>query len=250
MDRLPEDSILFEDSWVIAINKPSGLFTQAARGVPSLQVQLAEFFSARNATSDEPLVGIIHRLDRPTSGVVLFGLNSSAVRRLNDQFRQRTVAKSYLALVEGVPGECGYATDWLRKIDDVAKGEVCKETDAAAKLAKLSWQRIATQDGNSLLKVELETGRMHQIRLQMAARGWPIVGDQLYGASSVVRERQTNDEDSLEYVQQGVFGLHAVTITFRHPKTARELCLKAPMPQGWIDRFPWLRSVDITSAER
>jgi RluA family pseudouridine synthase len=245
MNRLLEDSILFEDSWVIAINKPSGLFTQAARGVPSLQVQVSEFLQARNRSSGVPFVGIIHRLDRPTSGVVLFGLNTSAVRRLNDQFRERTIVKTYLAIVKGVADESGLATDWLRKIDDVAKGELCGQDDAGAKLAKLAWRRVATQDGYSLVQVELETGRMHQIRLQLSSRGWPIVGDDLYGVGSRENEREFQGDVTEESSQSNLFGLHAVNLTFRHPKTAKEICLSSPLPDLWLVSFPWLASVDL-----
>ncbi len=110
----------------------------------------------------------------------MYGKTVNAVRQMNEQFRERLPSKSYLALVAGVPESTGSACDWMRKIADVAKAELCSENDQDAKRAVLRWSRLQHSKTHALLKVQLETGRMHQIRLQLASRGYPIVGDELY----------------------------------------------------------------------
>jgi 23S rRNA pseudouridine1911/1915/1917 synthase len=208
--------ILYQDDHLIAVSKPSGLFTQAARGVPSLQEYLIETLSIGENASKPTMVGIIHRLDRQTSGIILFGKSKSAVAQMNDQFRQRVVRKSYLAIVQGTPAESGTAIDWMRKIPEVAQAEICDPSDEDAKEAILHWRLLASDGVRSLVEVDLETGRMHQIRMQFSSRGYPIVGDVLYGAES-----------------SPIFGLHAAKLSFRHPKTAKSIDLNDPAPAAW-----------------
>ena len=218
--------ILAEDPTYFAVYKPSKLFTQAARGVPSLHEELLAHVAQGDTLPDnpatQPFVGLVHRLDRPTSGIVLFARTRTALRNLNEQFRLRIVAKRYLAIVNGYPAESGIAIDWLRKIDQVAQAQLCHESDDNAKFASLKWRTIAHGAEHSLLWIELQTGRMHQIRLQLSARGWPIVGDSLYGGSD-------NSE---------LFGLHAAKLQFKHPKTAKAITVMADPPKDWQERFP------------
>ncbi len=220
-------SVIHDDPWFIALNKPVGIFTQAPHGVPSLQDELVAYLELQKEGGAKPFVGVVHRLDRPTSGIVIFARNARALARLNEQFRLRTVSKEYLAVVHNVPPCEGVANDWMRKIDDVAKGEICDETVDGAKLATLSWNVLASMHGRSLVRVCLMTGRMHQIRLQFASRGWPIVGDMIYDEEFATREDQFD-----------LFGLHSASLSFRHPKTAKQMKLAATVPDSWKLAFP------------
>lgn len=262
MQPLRSESILLEDSWIIVINKPSGQFTQAALGVPNLQTELIEWLWARDGGSSKPFVGIVHRLDRPTSGVLIYGKTANAVRQLNEQFRARTPTKTYLALVHGQAPASGTAVDWMRKIENVAKAEICSADASQAKQAILHWQRIGGDAEQSLLQVRLETGRMHQIRLQLAVRGLAIVGDPLYGPDALPALSEIDELDEEDMTNEGMcqlqsplpttaamafpgtqpqmFGLHAAELTVRHPKTAKLLTLRAPAPEAWRERFRWL----------
>lgn len=217
--------LLLDDPWLVAVNKPSGLFTQAAPGVPSLQQELIERFKVDAAAP--PFVGIVHRLDRPTSGVIVYGRTAAAVKQLNHQFRERTVHKRYVAVVHGEVAPAGEAEDWMRKIADVARAELCRPDDAEAKRAVLRWTLLASDGAHSLIEVALETGRMHQIRLQFASRGNSVVGDPLYG-------------QAIDSGRDEPFGLHAWKLSLRHPKTAKLLELTAPPPDAWRERFPEL----------
>ncbi len=231
MHAIQPDQILFEDPWLIAINKPSGMFTQAAFGVPNLQVDVQHFLRDRDGLAELPFVGIIHRLDRPTSGVLVFGRTTAAVRQMNEQFRERVTDKTYLALVHGTPDSESTAVDWMRKIEDEAKAEICCNHDEGAKEAILHWRVLASNGGYSLLQVKLETGRMHQIRLQLASRGFPIVGDQIYAPDGLPTQDLT---------RSNLFGLHAAELRFRHPKSAKQITLTAPIPEIWKENFPTL----------
>ena len=233
MSDIEPHLILFEDSWLIALNKPSGRFTQAAYGVPNLQLDVQRYLQHRDGLHELPYVGIIHRLDRPTSGVLLFGRTVNSVRRMNEQFRERIPSKTYLAIVSGVPECNGSAIDWMRKIEDVARAELCSEDDHDAKQAVLHWKRLATDGANSLLEIQLDTGRMHQIRLQLASRGFPVFGDSLY------TNKTESDSDSAPML----FGLHAAELTFRHPKSAKLMVLRAQVPSVWFEQVPWIRDV-------
>lgn len=236
--RRHQHHLLYADDHLLAIDKPSGLFTQAAPGVPSLQTELIEDF---REVGEDPFVGIVHRLDRPTSGVVVFGRTAGAVRQLNTQFRSRSVSKQYLALVAGRIDDAGHAVDYLRKIDDEARAELCDSETPGARKAMLQWRCLAQTDDASLLAIKLETGRMHQIRLQLAARSHPVLGDEVYGdARSIVDDRSESFAG---------FGLHAWRLELRHPKTAKRLNFTAPLPAPWR-RFSWvMQAAEAASAE-
>ena len=132
-------------------------------------------------------LGVPHRLDRPVSGVVVFARNTKAAARLAEQFAQRQVRKVYWAVVEpnaerGLPPAEGVWEDWLLKIHDEARTERVPAETPGAKLAVLRFRRLSVTTDGALLEIEPETGRMHQIRVQAATRGWPVRGDFLYGA--------------------------------------------------------------------
>lgn len=221
--------ILREDGPLLAVSKPAGLPTQGVpKHVPSLESLVRGYIRQAFAKPGNVYLGIPHRLDRPVSGVVVFARNSKAAARLAEQFRDRTVTKIYRAVVEGVPAsEGGQLIHWLRKIPDHAAGEICEPHAEAAKESRLSWRKLATDGTQSLLEVQLETGRMHQIRLQMAAIGHPVVGDTTY--YPVASGRRAN----LEGPAPDRILLHAARLSLKHPIRYDELTIEAPQPGDW-----------------
>jgi 23S rRNA pseudouridine1911/1915/1917 synthase len=220
--------VLCEDGPVLAVNKPAGLLTQGVpQGLPTLESQVRDYIRQKYAKAGNVYLGIPHRLDRPTSGVIVFARNSKAAARLAEQFYDRRVQKQYLAIVEGTPDEAeGDLTDWLLK-DAVRAHVECVPPDTlGAKAASLRYKVVATIGDRTLLRVEPRTGRMHQIRVQLASRGWPIVGDVQYGASSAAPSADKPGD---------VIALHAQRLTIFHPVRYDELRLTAPFPAEWSD---------------
>lgn len=222
--------VLCEDGPVLAVNKPAGLLTQGVpAGLPTLEAQVREYIKQKYDKPGNVYLGIPHRLDRPTSGVIVFTRNSKAAARLAEQFHDRQVRKNYLAIVETVPAEPeGMLTDWLLK--DAARSHVaCVAAGTpGAKQASLQYRIQQVRDGRALLLVEPQTGRMHQIRVQLAARGWPIVGDVHYGAATAMPlpdEAKPGD----------VIALHALRLTIQHPVRYDALTVEAPRPSTWSE---------------
>jgi 23S rRNA pseudouridine1911/1915/1917 synthase len=225
--------ILFEDNHCLAVAKPAPLLTQALPGVPSLEALAKAYLKEHYHKKGKVYLGIPHRLDRPVSGVVLFARNTKAAQRLAEQFRGRQVCKVYWAIVErspagDLPPEEGTWEDRLRKVKEEARAE-CAAPDAPdARLAVLRFRRLRDCAEDALLEIEPQTGRMHQIRIQAAARGWPVRGDVLYGA------RQPFGP-SVELPRDRVIALHARSLTFLHPIRYEPLTLTAPLPVTWGD---------------
>ena len=178
--------ILLEDGPVLAFNKPAGMLTQGVPGgIPTLEAQVKAYLKERYHKPGNVYLGIPHRLDRPVSGVIVFARNSKAARRLAEQFQQRQVRKLYWAVVERPPDPPeGTLTDWLIKLPDQACAQVVPAGTPSARECTLHYRTLATSADAALLEVEPATGRMHQIRVQLASRGRCIVGDFLYGARS------------------------------------------------------------------
>lgn len=223
--------ILLEDGPLIVVNKPPGLLTQ---GVPnaqeSLESQVKSWLKQKYAKPGNVYLGVPHRLDRPVSGIVLFAKNSKAAARLAEQFRERTVRKIYLAVTEQVPEQPeGNLTDWLLKDAQAAHVTVVPPGTSNAKIAVLDYAVLAVNSGRALVQVELHTGRMHQIRVQLASRGWHIAGDCQYGSAN------TNRSESDGGGQYPGIGLHAWRMTVKHPIRYDTLQLEAPVPPHWSD---------------
>src|SRR5438874_9446169 len=178
-----ELAVLYEDNHCLALAKPAPLLTQAPPGVPSLEAMARAYLKEKYHKSGNVYLGIPHRLDRPASGVVLFARSSKAAARLAEQFHHRQVRKLYWALVDGdvMPAE-GVWEDWLLKIKDEARSLPVAAETPGARQARLGYRCLRRVDGGTLLEIEPHTGRMHQIRVQAAARGWPVRGDVLYGS--------------------------------------------------------------------
>jgi 23S rRNA pseudouridine1911/1915/1917 synthase len=223
-----ELDILLEDGPLLAINKPPGIITQGApRGVEGL-VDLARSYLKRKY--DKPgnvYLGIPHRLDRPVSGVVIFSRNSKCAARLAEQFAQRQVRKVYWACLERPPAEqAGTLVDWVFRIPDQPRVEIATADTPGARRAELSYRVLGTQRGRALVEVELQTGRMHQIRIQFASRGCPIVGDAQYGARTTFAGASSGE-------REGAIALHARSLTLQHPVRYEPVTITAPPPAVW-----------------
>ncbi len=227
--------ILLEDGPLIALNKPAGLLTQGVPdALPTLEGQIKSYLKQKLAKPGNVYLGVPHRLDRPVSGVVIFAKNSKAAARLAEQFRERTIRKTYLAVTESVPATSeGSLVDWLLKDAASAHVTVVTEETEGAKQAVLEYEVIAVRDGRALLKIELHTGRMHQIRVQFASRGWYIEGDSQYGATGTGKASGAGD------LRTSAIALHAWQLVLKHPVRYDRIRLNAPPPAAW-NRFGFI----------
>lgn len=230
---MPDLEILYEEPHFLLVNKPSGLFSQSPPGIPNLQDALCEQLADRQRQSNsdsqlgKPFVGLPHRLDRGTSGIMLIARNQRALKRFGGQFQSRKVSKFYLAVVQGeLPAGPMYFEDWIRKIPDKPLSEITSEGMPDSRLASMSCARIALADGWSLALIELHTGRMHQIRIQFSSRGFPVLGDWSYGS------QLTFGPLDPEGFRQ-CLALHALRMEFRHPQTAKLITGTAAVPVLW-----------------
>jgi len=220
---MPE--ILLEDNHCLAVNKPAGLLSQGdATGEPSLVDWAQADLKARYGKPGNVYVGLVHRLDRPVSGVVLLAKTSKAAARLSAQFRDGTVSKVYRAIVEGlVPGEEGEWADTLRKdrgrnvVSVVARGTVEGQEAHLRYVVERRGARTTT------LELRPTSGRGHQLRVQLASRGFPILGDRKYGASTTVRAADGGHR----------IALHARELSFTHPTRAEVISVIAAEPADW-----------------
>ena len=173
-------------------------------------------------------LGLPHRLDRPVSGAILLAKTKKGARKLSRQFERRRVAKTYWALVEGnVQPACGSWTDHLRKVPGESRAEVATADHPDAQLAILHYRTLGSSPHGSWLDIDLETGRMHQIRVQAAARGFPILGDRLYG-SRVTFGPQLDDP------RGQAIALHARQLKFTQALTQNEIAVMAPLNEPWL----------------
>jgi RluA family pseudouridine synthase len=219
--------LLYEEGPCFAVLKPGGLLTQGPPGVDSLEVRFKRFLQRREGKTGNVYLGVPHRLDRPVSGVLLLARHVRAARRLAEQFEGRLVRKTYWAVVEGriAPAESVWR-DYHRKTPGEPKAELVPETHPEGKIAILRYRLLGATEERSWLEIELETGRTHQIRVQAAARGHPLLGDLLYGATMPFGPA-TEDE------RQRWIALHARSIAFRHPMTQEPVSVVAPLLPPW-----------------
>jgi 23S rRNA pseudouridine1911/1915/1917 synthase len=223
-------SVLYEDNHCLAVAKPAPLLTQGVPpGVPTLEAMARAYLKEKYHKAGHVYLGIPHRLDRPVSGVVLFARNTKAARRLAEQFQQHQVQKTYWAVVDGdVSPDEGTWEDWLRKVAEEARSERVAADDPLARRAVLRYRRMGGGPGWTLLEIEPRTGRMHQIRVQAAVRGWPVRGDVLYGS------RQSFGPPA-EFPRDRVIALHGRNLTFLHPIRYEPVTVTAPLPETWRD---------------
>ncbi|MCS6864705.1 MAG: RluA family pseudouridine synthase [Gemmataceae bacterium] len=224
---LPVLHVLYEDHHLLIVNKPAPLLTQAPPGVPSLEALVKAYIKVKYAKPAGVYLGIPHRLDRPVSGVVCFARNTKAAQRLHAQFSEHRVRKVYWALVEGtVTPAAGVWDDWLRKLPEQSRVEKAAEGEPGAKLALLEYRVVQRFPEFTHLELTPLTGRMHQLRVQSAWRGHPVLGDVQYGSTRTFGPPVTE-------ARERVIALHARRLTIMHPFTKQELTVEAPVPAHW-----------------
>lgn len=220
--------VLYEDNHLLVVNKPAGLPTMGTPGgLPTLLTVAKDYVKQRYQKPGNVYLGVMSRLDAPVTGVVLLARTSKAAARLTEQFRSHTVDKSYWAVVEGIVDSAQETlVDWLAHDDRHRRMHIVGSTFADAREARLSYHRlglIAKKD--SWLEIQLETGRKHQIRLQLSHHGHPIIGDRKYGSRASF--------------PVGI-ALHSRRLVVSHPTTGDPLTFEAPLPASWrrfgIDR--------------
>lgn len=210
--------ILYEDNHLIVINKKAGDITQGDKtGDTPLPDKVKEYLKQKYAKPGNVFCGVIHRLDRPTTGIVILAKTSKALSRMNELFRKDEIQKTYWAIVEDKPLKTeGMLKHYLIKNEKQNKSYAYTTPKSGAKEAILTYKLLVTADRYSLLEVNLQTGRHHQIRCQLANTGSIIKGDLKYGA------KRSNPDGSIS--------LHARSISFIHPISKEHLTITAPVP--------------------
>lgn len=210
--------VLYEDNHIIIVNKAAGEIVQGDKtGDRPLSEDVKAYIKEKYAKPGNVFIGVVHRLDRPVAGVVMFARTSKALARLNDMFRTGDVHKTYWAIVEGVPERPeATLTHWLVRNERQNKSYAYDREVPGSKKAVLSYRLLARGDRYSLLEVHLMTGRHHQIRCQLARIGCIIRGDLKYGA------RRSNADGSIS--------LLAHRVEFVHPVSKENISVEAPLP--------------------
>lgn len=217
---LPPLEILFEDNHCLAIYKHAGfLSTGYEGGEETLDRQVKAYIKEKFNKPGNVFLGVVHRLDRPVSGVLLYARNSKAASRLAEQFRESQVTKIYWAVVSGqVTPPSGTWENWLWKDTILGNVQAVKFGTPGAKLARLDYESKSRDSTHTWVEIQPKTGRTHQIRVQFASRGYPIVGDERYGSKSTIAS--------------GI-ALHARSLTFLHPISYEPITLTARLPISW-----------------
>lgn len=216
--------VLYEDNHIIIVNKASGEIVQGDKtGDKPLSEIVKEYLKEKYNKPGNVFCGVTHRLDRPTTGVVVFAKTSKALSRLNEMFKKGEVDKTYWAVVKNCPSkDQATLTHYLIKNEKNNKSTAYDTEKPNAKKAVLHYKLIGKSQNYYLLEVDLETGRHHQIRTQLSKIGCPIKGDLKYGA-----ERSNPD---------GSISLHARSISFIHPVSKQQISVVAPVPEDALWR--------------
>lgn len=211
-----DSQILFADNHLLAVNKPAGLLTQdSGTGLRNIEDWAREWVRVDKNKEGNVFLNAVHRIDKVVSGVVLFARTSKALSRLNEDIRNRNCTKTYHALVEGVPeNPTAELIHWLTH--EHHRAEVCREGEKGAQRAVLRYRMLKQIGQLTLLEVDLETGRYHQIRAQLAAIGCPISGDEKYGATRLSKKKE--------------IALHHAQLEVTHPTSREPINIKAPYP--------------------
>ncbi|MDD4931658.1 MAG: RNA pseudouridine synthase [Candidatus Colwellbacteria bacterium] len=209
--------VLYEDNHLIAVKKPAGELVQGdASGEPSLMDRVKIFIKERDKKPGNVFLGLVHRLDRPVSGIVLFAKTSKGASRISEQFRERKTKKTYRALIEGeITPLSGTLRTNLIKDGSRRTAEISKD----GKEAVLDYRTIEKGKRISLIEIDLGTGRFHQIRAQLSEAGHPIVGDIKYGAKI--------------FLPNGIIALSAIGLEFEKATGSEKTSVKIPEPAEW-----------------
>ena len=210
--------ILFEDNHLLVVNKPAGMLVQGDATGDIPLIELAKLYiKSKYEKPGDVFLGLVHRIDRPVSGIVLLARTSKALERMTKAFRERKVEKIYWAIVKGVPHPLGdKLIHWLKKDQQKNITKAYLSEQDSSQYAELSYRVMRNFDKNSLLEVKPITGRPHQIRLQLSSIGCPIVGDLKYGFAA------PNKDASI--------CLHARKLSFEHPVKKESISIVAPLP--------------------
>ena len=215
------DSVLYEDNHLIVASKMNGQLTDNDDSNDiSLLETLRSYVKIKYQKPGEVYLTPVHRLDRGVSGLVLFAKTSKAAERLNAQFRDRTVQKKYVSFVTGNPPPSAHLEDFLSRDRKKRMTFVTKSSDPEGKKSILDFEMKSSNSKGAFLEVCPLTGRPHQIRVQLASRGWPIVGDVKYGS---------------KFSLNGAILLHAIQLNFSHPVLKKDMEFTAPLPSLWSD---------------
>ena len=217
----PKLEILHEDNHLLVVNKPAGLPTQGvAEGVASVVTAAKAYLKQKYTKPGNVFLGVVSRLDSTVSGVLVLARTSKAAARLTEQFRSGTAEKTYWALVEQPPNPAeGELSHWVLKDDHLMRMTIVPRRTAGAQQARLSFRTLKQDRQRTLLEVRLHTGRKHQIRLQLASIGAPVIGDRKYGSRTPFAE--------------GAIALHSARLAIEHPTTRERLQFEAPLPKSW-----------------
>ncbi len=227
--------VLYEDNHLLVVEKPLNVPVQAdASGDEDLLTACKGYIKERYQKPGEVYLGLVHRLDRPVGGVMIFARTSKAAARLTEQFSAHTAQKRYAAVAEGYAPAEGRLSDWLQKDERTNTTAVVKEGTPGAKLAKLSFRTLARAKGLSLLDVSLQTGRPHQIRVQLSHMGCPLKGDQRYNPNAKVGEQ----------IRLWAYALTIVHPTLKEPMTFYSLPPFAEFPTA-VKYLPAFRAGSV-----
>jgi 23S rRNA pseudouridine1911/1915/1917 synthase len=245
--------LLLEDGPLIAVNKPAGILTEGIPAGEQTMVGLVKAWLAEKyAKPGNVYLGIPHRLDRATSGTMVFTRNSKTAARVAEQFEKRQVSKTYWAILENRPeSDSGLLVDWLLKVPDRAISEVVASETPKGKEARLEYRILREVERGWLVEVNLLTGRMHQIRVQFSSRGCAVVGDTKYGAAAWLDDAAAVEPaneiepaamagaddvsgDRLTIAASDIrIALHARSLSLQHPIRYDRLTLETPVPAYW-----------------
>ncbi|MCF0160662.1 MAG: RNA pseudouridine synthase [Bacteroidaceae bacterium] len=212
--------VIYEDNHILIVNKSSSEIVQGDKtGDTPLSETLKDYLKEKYNKPGNVFLGVVHRLDRPVSGLVVFAKTSKALSRLNDMFRTGEVHKTYWAIVQNLPNEPeGELVHWMVRNEKQNKSYAYNTERKEAKKAVLDYRVIAHSQNYHLIEVSLKTGRHHQIRCQLAKIGCPIKGDLKYGAP------RSNPDGSI--------CLHSRQVSFIHPVSKETISVKAPLPES------------------
>lgn len=218
MQELPKINIIYEDNHLLVVEKPVNIPVQedTSKDIDMITI-LKNYRIKKENKKGDAYIGLVHRLDRPVGGIMVFAKTSKAASRLSEEIRNNTFHKTYLAVVEGYPPQKGKLEDYL--IKNKEKNISTITTKEKGKYSALEYQVLKEKDHLSLIKINLITGRSHQIRVQFSSRNHPLVGDAKYG--------HNNNNINI--------ALFAESITFTHPTTKESLTFTLSKP----NRYPF-----------
>lgn len=222
--------VLYEDNHIIAVYKPAGILVQPARfggdkpGELSLMGEVKEYLREKYKKPGNVFLGLVHRIDRPVSGIVLFAKTSKGASRLSEQFRNNEIDKTYYAVVEGkLEQKNGKLIHYLKKDEEKRIASVSETALEDYDKSELEYEVVKSNKEYSLIKINLITGRFHQIRAQFSHIGHPIAGDSKYG--------------SIEKMEDGSIALCAVEVEFKTATTNEVKNIKIDYPESWSKFF-------------